>query len=109
MDRTPGLHLLFALALSSLFACDRAPEPARGTKATEVTGKALEQIDAPPYTFLRLRTESGEKWVAVPVAKVDAARPVTVAGAVPLKDFEIAPGRRVEVVYLGTLVPSGGK
>jgi len=92
------------LASLVLIACDRAPSAGGpAANATQLTGWVREQVDAPPYTYLRLETGSGEQWAAVPVTRVDKERPVKVTGAVPLRDFEIAPGRRVEVLYLGSL------
>lgn len=95
-----------SVAVSLLFSCDPRPEPKqrRVANAVRVTGKVLEQMDSPPYTFLRLATASGEAWAAVPVGKVDGSRAVTVANAVPLRDFEVGPaGRRVTVLYLGEM------
>jgi hypothetical protein len=105
--RTSARFILSALVLSPLLvSCGRSPEPdRRPARATvRLTGKALEQVDSPPYTFIRLGTASGEQWVAVPIGKVGRSGLVTITNAVPLKNFEVGPGgRRVEVVYLGEM------
>jgi len=93
-----------ALLLVAL-ACSNPPEPSQQSRrgATQVSGRLLEQVDSPPYTFLRLKTGSGEAWVAIPIGRVDGKKAIAVTRAVPLRDFEIGPGRQVSVVYLGTL------
>jgi hypothetical protein len=51
----------------------------------EVKGKVVEKLDAPPYTYLKLETASGEAWAAVPKADVAAGAEVAIAGAVPME------------------------
>jgi hypothetical protein len=104
--REGSAFFLATTAASLLFACAPPPEPKqrRAASAVRLTGKVLEQMDSPPYTFLRLGTASGEAWAAVPIGAVAKDRVVSVVNAVPLRDFEIGPaGRRVTVLYLGEM------
>lgn len=92
---------------SFLAACSEAATPGPATIADRnntITGTLLEKLDRPPYSYLRLRTETGEIWAAVPVAFVAKDKPVTVLNGVALKNYSAGPlGRRFDVVYFGTL------
>jgi len=106
MTRSATL-LALALGLSPvLLACAPSPEPAPrpATNTTRLTGTLLEKLDGPPYSYLRLKTETGEVWAAVPVTAVDEKKPVTVLNGVALKNYAASQlGRRFDVVYFGTL------
>jgi hypothetical protein len=85
-----------------------AATAAEEAPAVTVTGKVLERIDAPPYSYLRLSTASGEAWAAVPRTEAAVGSEVTVAGALPMKNFESkALNRKFDVVYFGTLDNGG--
>jgi len=102
----PAAVLALALALSqAILACTDAPRPASTPAAgARLTGTLVEKIDGPPYSYLRLRTASGEVWAAVPVAAVDPDKPVTVLNPVSIKNYTTPQlGRRLDVVYFGTL------
>ncbi len=87
-------------------AAGAAPEAA---PANAVQGKVLERKDAPPYSYLKLKTGSGEAWAAVPQTDVAVGQDVTVAGAMPMTDFESKTlGRKFDLVYFGTLAGPGG-
>jgi len=96
---------LLVLASATMSFCGKPSEAPRTgpANAAQVTGRVLEQLDSPPYTFLRVQTDGSEAWVAFPIASVNAQKLVRVTNPVPLRNFEIAPGRTVPVVYLGTL------
>jgi hypothetical protein len=99
--------LALSLGLSlALLACTPAPQPAArdAPGTTRITGTLLEKLDGPPYSYLRLKTEAGEIWAAVPVAYVDKEKPVTVLNGVALKNYSVgSTGRRFDVVYFGVL------
>jgi hypothetical protein len=97
-----ALVLGFSLAI---LACTDAPRPASTTATgARLTGTLLEKLDGPPYSYLRLRTATGEVWAAVPVTAVDPDRPVTVLNPVAIKNYTSPHlGRRLDVVYFGTL------
>jgi hypothetical protein len=65
-------------------------------------------VDAPPYSYLKLQTAQGETWAAVPKTELAEGTEVTVAGAMPMKDFESKTiNRKFDVVYFGTLGGEG--
>ena len=97
--------LVPALFVLTLSACTSptAPPPT-GPNAT-VTGIVVERVDGAPYSFLRLETEAGQMWVAVPLADVPKKSKVTVKNGATLKDFESKQaGRRFDAVVVGVLV-----
>ncbi len=64
-----------------------------------MAGTVVERVDSPPYSYLRIKTESGEVWAMVPTSSVARDERVTVVEGVLLKDFETGvPGRRFDVV-----------
>jgi hypothetical protein len=93
-----------------------APAAVEVGSGAPLTGKVLERLDSPPYSYLRIQTAQGETWAAVPKADVANGAEVTVAGALPMKDFESKTlARKFDVVYFGTLgdadaaaAPAGG-
>jgi len=88
----------------------KAPEGAQDQAAagTTVAGTVLEQLSAPPYRYLRLKTASGEVWAAVPEAKVEDGAAVTVYSPMLMNNFESKSlGRTFDTVWFGTLSPAG--
>jgi hypothetical protein len=81
-----------------------APAQAQG-----LTGKVLERLDASPYCYLRIKTDKGEVWAAVPEAKVEKGTEVTVANPMLMNNFESKTlNRTFAEVFFGTLAPAGG-
>lgn len=104
--------LLAALALAACkkqepvttAAAPVAAMPAAPAGMTEVKGKVLEKLDAPPYSYLKIAAAQGETWTAVPKTDAAVGAEVTVAGAIPMKDFESKTlNRKFDVVYFGSL------
>jgi hypothetical protein len=87
------------------------PGAPQGTGAT-VKGTVLERLDAAPYSYLRIKSDAGEVWAAVPKTEIDKGADVVVSGAMPMNDFESKTlKRKFEVVYFGTIggaEPPGG-
>jgi hypothetical protein len=80
-----------------------APGAPEGAAAT-VKGTVLERLDAAPYSYLRIKAESGEVWAAVPKTEVEKGAEVVVTGAMPMNDFESKTlKRKFAVVWFGTL------
>lgn len=109
--RRLSLVMLVALAVAG---CNKkepaAPPQAAGMPGAEaaagaaISGKVLERLDAPPYSYLKLQTAKGEVWAAVPKADTAMGSEVVVAGAMPMTDFESKTlKRKFDVVYFGTL------
>lgn len=104
--------VLTALALA---ACKKpeAPAPAQMAQgapaAGAMRGKVLERVDAPPYSYLKLATASGEVWAAVPQTSTAAGAQVDVSISQTAKDWESKTlNRKFDVLYLGTLAGEPG-
>jgi hypothetical protein len=77
---------------------------AEAAPSAALQGKIVERLDAPPYSYLKLKTAQGESWAAVPKSEVAVGQDVTVTGAMPMENFESKTlKRKFEVVYFGTL------
>jgi len=75
---------------------------------TSVKGTVLETIDAGPYTYLRLKTSSGEVWAAVNEAKLGVGAEVSVGHALWMANFESKTlNRKFERILFGTLMNEG--
>jgi hypothetical protein len=87
------------------------PAAPQGAGAT-VKGTVLERLDAAPYSYLRIKGETGEVWAAVPKTEIEKGADVVVSGAMPMQDFESKTlKRKFDVVYFGTIggaEPPGG-
>lgn len=71
-----------------------------------VMGPVLEQLAAPPYTYLRIKGAAGDVWAAVPEAKVTTGDIVTVYISMEMNKFESKTLKRTfEQVYFGDLTP----
>lgn len=64
-----------------------APAAAPAPAATITRGKVLETMNAGNYTYVRAQTDSGEKWVAGPEAKVKVGDAVEWPGGMEMKNF----------------------
>jgi hypothetical protein len=101
MGRTRSLTL--AIALSAL-SCTQQPAPGATApdRLDRIEGRVMEVVDSPPYAFLRLKTEAGPVWTAVPIGHPGLGSDVVVTGGVAVRNHLLpAKGRRLEVVYLG--------
>src|SRR5512140_1563867 len=89
-------------------AADKTPAQ-MPAPAASVSGTVLETTDAGGYTYLKLKTASGETWAAVNQSDVKVGQEVTIAGAMPMDGFE-SPSlkRKFDRIYFGTLAPSAG-
>ena len=75
---------------------------------TAVTGTVAETIDAGPYTYLRLKTPTGEIWAAVNEAKLKVGAEVTVGHAMWMANFESKTlNRKFDRILFGSLMNSG--
>ena len=75
---------------------------------TSVTGTVLETMDAGPYTYLRLKTSSGEAWAAVNEAKLKVGTEVTVGNAMWMANFESKTlNRKFDRILFGSLMNEG--
>jgi len=94
-------------------AAAAAPAPASPqadqTPGSALTGKVLETIDVPNYTYLHLDTGSAKVWAAVPQVKVDKGSTVTVSNAMKMRQFRSSTLKRTfDVIYFGSLGDGAG-
>ncbi|MEK7389415.1 MAG: nucleotide-binding protein [Elusimicrobiota bacterium] len=71
-------------ALAAALAVALAPS----LRAEDITGTVLETMDSGGYTYLRLKTPSGDRWAAVMKAKVKKGDTATVVNTMEMKDFK---------------------
>ena len=94
--------LLFATAFAAAAA---APAPAGALQ-----GEVLEARQVDGYTYLRLKTASGETWAAVPITPLKPGSQVTIGQSMVMKDFESKSlKRKFDTLVFGQVVdPAGG-
>jgi len=78
------IFLAAALAAASLAGPATAATPQNGT----LSGEVLEARSVEGYTYLRLRTATGETWAAVPTTTVRTGERVTLADPMVMENFE---------------------
>ncbi len=98
------MHSWKSFVVLVLLSCTSpAAPPLPGPNAT-VTGTVVERADGAPYSFLKLETEKGMTWVAVPMADVPKKAKVTVKNGAVLKNFESKQaGRKFDAVVFGVM------
>jgi hypothetical protein len=98
------LAMLLLVAIAWFAACsNHNPSAAAGATGT-VSGTVVERLEGPPYSYLRLKTEKGDVWVAVPMNGVISGKKVTIRQGAAIKNF--APprvGRKFDLVVFGTM------
>ena len=100
------LALFGAAALAAAFLSPASQAQAPPSEGT-VTGTVLETMDASNYTYMKLKTASGEVWAAVNKASVKKGQKVTVVNAVPMDGFQSETLHRTfDHIVFGTLVLS---
>lgn len=78
--------------------------PAWSAENAVIRGKVLETKNVDSYTYLRLKTLTGEAWAAVPTATVKLGSDVTVENAAQMSNFESkALKRTFASIAFGTL------
>ncbi|MDQ8154553.1 MAG: nucleotide-binding protein, partial [Gemmatimonadota bacterium] len=76
--------------------------------ASALAGPVLEKLDAPPYSYLKVKTPQGETWAAVPQTPTAVGASVRVYNPMLMTDFESKSLKRTFAeVYFGTLTPDG--
>ena len=107
--------LLLAMAV---IGCDSTPKPPNMSLDQRspspagddvLTGQVLEHIAASPYSYVRIRTATGDVWAAVNEARIEKGSQVTVTGPMLMKNFESRSlNRTFDEIYFGSLAPEGG-
>lgn len=105
-------------ALQQVLPPDHPPIPGAGdavaapsvpqASPAKLTGKVLESIDAAGYTYLKLRTASGDVWAAVQQTEARRGAEITILPQITMENFESKTlNRRFEQVIFG--VVDGGQ
>ncbi|OIQ69621.1 hypothetical protein GALL_487760 [mine drainage metagenome] len=95
---------LFAMILLSCSSLVWSASPAAASPATSLSGEVLEVKNVPNYTYLRLKTGTGDVWAAVATAPVKSGDKVTVEQAEQMDNFESKTLKQTfAVIYFGSL------
>jgi hypothetical protein len=102
------MKTLTALAASLVLAASlahAAPTP----PASGLSGEVLEVQDVEMYTYLRLKTATGETWAAVTKANVKKGSRVTIANPMTMENFESkALKRKFDTIVFGQIADASG-
>lgn len=72
------------------------------------SGKVLEKLDVPSYTYLRVQVASGEEWVAVSTMPINVGDTVTINQQMVMENFPSkALGKTFARLVMGTAVVGG--
>lgn len=76
--------------------------------AGALAGPVLQKLDAPPYSYLQIKTTQGETWAAVPQTTLAKNAEVRVYNPMLMTKFESKSLKRTfDEIYFGTLTPDG--
>ena len=108
MKTFPAVLAALAAAFASCLALAAGnPAPAG---PPELKGEVLEVIDVEAYTYLRLKTSTGEKWAAVSRAPVKKGTQVTIFDPAEMRDFESKSLKRTfPTIYFGAVGVAAGE
>jgi hypothetical protein len=97
---------LSALLFAAAFAAAAAAPPPAGA----LQGEVLETRNVDGYTYLRLKTASGETWAAVPTSTVKPGAKVTIGNSMVMENFESKTlKKKFDRIVFGQIVdPAGG-
>jgi hypothetical protein len=103
--------MMRALLLAALAATLAQPAlAAPGPAPASVSGQVLETAQASGYSYLRLKTASGEVWAAVPAAPVAKGAQVTIVRPMAMENFESRSlGRSFDRILFGELADAQAK
>lgn len=95
--------LLAALVLAG--AAGATTQGAPPAQTITVKGEVLETRNVDSYTYLRLKTSSGEVWAAVPTSAVKDGAVVTIGNAMMMENFESkALKKKFDKIVFGEIV-----
>ncbi len=80
----PCIGFVAAIVAAAGLAVQAAPS----SPGFALKGEILEVRNVPSYTYLRLKTNEGERWAAVPTASVKKGDRVTLYNAMVMENFE---------------------
>jgi hypothetical protein len=95
----PVLALTATLLLVAAFSTQALPP------TPPLTGEVVESRDVQGYTYLRIKTASGETWAAVPTSVVKVGSQVGIANPVTMQNFESKTlNKRFDKIVFGQIV-----
>lgn len=95
----PALALTATLLLVAAFSTQALPP------TPPLTGEVVESRDVQGYTYLRIKTASGETWAAVPTSVVKLGSQVGIANPVTMQNFESKTlNKRFDKIVFGQIV-----
>lgn len=112
------------LAALVVVGCNNAPAPAKAAGAPPATnaaqrapgataaikGTVAEKVDSGGYSYLRLTTDAGEIWAAVPQAATTVGAVVGITHVMPMDGFESKTlNRKFDKIVFGTLATDGAE
>ncbi|MBI2526155.1 MAG: OB-fold nucleic acid binding domain-containing protein [Candidatus Rokubacteria bacterium] len=87
-----------------------APTATPVASADRISGEVLEIQNVASYTYLKLKTDSGEEWAAVTKAPVQRGAKVSVVNGALMRNFRSESlNKTFDRIYFGTLIPPGGE
>ncbi len=104
---TPALNVTTPAAAPAAPASGAMPAAPQPTLVT-VSGTVLETMDAADYTYMRLKTASGETWAATNKTKIAKGDAVTVTNAMVMDGFQSKSlNRTFDKILFGVLAAPG--
>jgi hypothetical protein len=103
----PCTAIAAAILASAVLAVQAAP--ASPQLAAPLKGEVLEVLNAPSFTYLRLKTRTGEIWASVPTAPVKKGAEVTLIDPQMMGNFESKSLKRTfDKLVFATLADANG-
>jgi hypothetical protein len=98
------------VAALALFAAPAFAQSSAPPAFSRIQGEAAEVIDVDAYTYIRVKTKEGDKWVAVTRAVIKKGETVTVDEAALMPNFESRTLKRTfDKIWFGKLGGAAGK
>jgi hypothetical protein len=69
-------------------AMEKKPDTAVPEEKGSISGKVVEAIDSPPYTYTYLEKGATKTWVACPTIKVMVGQELTFVNCIEMRDFK---------------------
>jgi hypothetical protein len=97
------LFILGSVTAFNIYATDKA-EKSKTPFEAPIKGKVLEKMNVASYTYLKLKTETDETWVAVPQLEIALNTEVELQKPIPMFGFESKTlKRKFDRIYFGVL------
>ncbi|HEX4944436.1 MAG TPA: nucleotide-binding protein [Usitatibacteraceae bacterium] len=102
----PAIALATVLLAAAGFAAQAMPSQ----QAATLKGEVLETLNVESYTYLRLKTQDGETWAAVPTTAVKKGAQVTIGNTMVMENFESkALKRKFDRIVFGAIADPNAK